>query len=203
MWWYELKDKILNSNKLHFEHNQERYMFNFKNNKERLKTFKTIRKIFLKMNLSEQIDFLEKITGYQKRKDYSDICLKTDELKSLDQSPLITIGSHTHTHPNLKNIDSDEIKKEIDKSIYILENLLNHKIKHFSYPYGGKNEVSLKEIETIKKLTFDSAVTTLNYPTNDKNIFSLPRLYVGNDTCGKTLINHLTGFYNLFNFLFK
>ncbi len=203
MWWYELKEKILNSSKLNFEYRQKKYVFNLESDEDKLSAFNKIRNLFLKVNLTEQNQLLKIITGNEEKKNYANLCLNLEEIRSLDQDPLITIGSHTHTHPNLKNLSSNEVELEIKKSLSILENLLQHKIKHFSYPYGDKNAVSSREIEIVKKLSFNSAVTTQIYPVSSKNIFSLPRIFVGNDTCDRTLINHLTGFYNLFKFFVK
>ena len=112
---------------------------------------------------------------------------------------LITIGSHSHNHLNLKILSNDEILYEVKKSLGILENLLGHKVKHFSYPYGEKNQDSSQKYNIIENLSFDSAVTAKAYPIKNYNLFSLPRIYVGQNTCEKTIINHLSGFYNLTN----
>ena len=52
-------------------------------------------------------------------------------------------------------------------------------------------------------MDFDSAVIGSVYPIKDCNFFSLPRIYVGKNTCEKTPINPLSGFYNLANKLFN
>ena len=67
----------------------------------------------------------------------------------------------------------------------------------FAYPFGGKDHVSIREQKMIKHMNFDTAVIGGVYPIKDYNFFSLPRIYVGKNTCEKTLINHLGGFYNL------
>ena len=122
--------------------------------------------------------------------------------KILDNNSLITIGSHSHNHLNLKILSNDEILYEVKKSLGILENLLGHKVKHFSYPYGEKNQDSSQKYNIIENLSFDSAVTAKAYPIKNYNLFSLPRIYVGQNTCEKAIINHLRGFYNLTNRFF-
>ena len=62
-----------------------------------------------------------------------------------------------------------------------------------------KEHASLREYNIIKNLEFNSAVTGQVLPIKSYNLFSLPRIYVGKNTCEKTLINHLSGFYNLIN----
>jgi len=197
MWWYELKKLIENSTHLKFNYKKEDFDLVLKNKKQKENTFQKLRKLFLNLKTSEQLDLLEAITQTQKREDYSHSCLTPEELKILDKNSLITIGSHTHNHLNLKILDEKEITFEIKKSLEILEELLKHKIKHFSYPYGGVEEASTREYDLVKNLNISSAATSRAYPIKKLNHFSLPRIYIGNNTCEKSVINHLTGFYNL------
>ena len=90
-----------------------------------------------------------------------------------------------------------ELIFEVKKSLEILEDLLDHKIKHLSYPYGGVKEVSVREYNLVKNLNMSSAVTSRAYPVKEVDLFSLPRIYIGQNTCEKSVINHLSGFYNL------
>ena len=54
----------------------------------------------------------------------------------------------------------------------------------------------------IKEFKFCSAVTSRVFPIRNYNLFALPRIYIGESTCDKTLINHISGFYNLANKFF-
>ena len=107
------------------------------------------------------------------------------------------MGSHSHTHLNMKILEEEEVINEVSKSSQILENLTKDKVKHFAYPFGMEEHSSLREYNIIKKLNFRSAVTGQILPIKSYNLFALPRVYVGKNTCEKTLINHLSGFYNL------
>ena len=197
MWWYELSEVIRDNSTLRFEFEKKNFYFSIKNHKQKLIAFKNLKNIFLNLKIDKQNELLEKITNTEKRKNYSEICLNSKEVKILDKHPLITIGSHSHNHLNFRILSNDEIQHEVTKSSEILENLLNHEIKHFCYPYGGKNQASHREFDIIENLNFDSAVTGRTYPIKNYNLFSLPRIYVGKNTCEEMLINHLSGFYNL------
>ena len=70
----------------------------------------------------------------------------------LEKNPLITINSHGHNHQNLKILNDEEVKYEITKSLEVLENLINRKVKHFAYPFGGKDQVSAREYNIIEDL---------------------------------------------------
>ena len=197
MWWYELGEAIHNNSKLSFIYDKKNFNLNLENYKQKSIAYNNLTKIFMKLKIDQQTKLMEKITGTTKRKNYSIICLNSEQVKLLDNHPLITIGSHGHNHENLNILSDKEMKFDVTMSLEILENLLNHKVKHFCYPFGGKKEASDREFKIIENLNFHSAVTARTYPIKKYNIFSLPRIYIGKKACTRTLINHLSGFYNL------
>lgn len=69
--------------------------------------------------------------------------LSRDELLDLAAEPLCTIGAHTITHPRLDSLSDEEQRREIVQSKEELENLVGHALRHFSYPHGAYNDVSL------------------------------------------------------------
>ena len=199
MWWYEIKKIINNKKNLNFTYGNKNYNFKLETKKQKLLAFNIIKKLFTELKFENQVDLLEEISEKNKRENYSKICLNADEVVSLNKNSLITLGSHSHTHLNMKVLDEKEIINEVLKSSKIFENLTNKKVKHFAYPFGMKEHASLREYNIIKNLEFNSAVTGQVLPIKSYNLFSLPRIYVGKNTCEKTLINHLSGFYNLIN----
>jgi len=62
--------------------------------------------------------------------------------RQLDQFPtdLISLGSHTLTHPRLTLTSDTEAKKEIFESRRKLEALLKRKVATFSFPFGAYND---------------------------------------------------------------
>jgi len=76
------------------------------------------------------------------------------------------IGAHTLSHPVLTNIPSDHALTEIVSSKKFFEELLDHEIQMFSFPYGKYNH---RLINIIKKAGFIGARTTrfnINIPRN-------------------------------------
>ena len=199
LWWFELIETIQNKSALRFNYEKHNFNFILKSQKQKFSTYLALRKIFMKLKIDRQIELLEIITGTKERKNYSKICLSPEEVKILDNHDLITIGSHGHNHLNFKILNDEEIQNDVGKSLEVLENLLNHKIKHFCYPYGGRKEASFREYSIIKKSNLDSAATGRVHSIKHYSPFSLPRIYVGKNVCDKTLKNHLNGFYNLAN----
>lgn len=65
------------------------------------------------------------------------------ELKQLDAAPLCTIGAHSMNHPKLDTLTREQQYQEIAESKQALEDILGHKIRHFSFPHGAYNEETL------------------------------------------------------------
>ena len=78
-----------------------------------------------------------------------------DELRSLDRN-LITVGSHTLSHPILTTLSADEIESEILESRRWLEQRLQRKIDFFCYPNGAYDK---RAYQLVQK-TYRAAVTT-------------------------------------------
>lgn len=62
------------------------------------------------------------------------------ELKNISSEPLVTIGSHTVSHPNLLQISHQEVIRELVKSKAVLENLLGRPIEWLSFPRGAYDD---------------------------------------------------------------
>ena len=105
------------------------------------------------------------------------------DLKIMNEEQIITlnkegvdIGAHSVNHYKLDLLDLDDCIFEIEQSKTYLENLLNKKIKSFSYPHGRFND---NIINLVKHIGFEDAVTCINdFAQNTNSFFELPRKYV-------------------------
>ena len=70
--------------------------------------------------------------------------ISIESLKALDVDPLCTIGAHTISHPKLNTLSTEDQREEIMQSKQELEALLEHPVRHFSYPHGAYNADTLK-----------------------------------------------------------
>lgn len=57
-----------------------------------------------------------------------------------------TIGSHTYDHKNLKKLDDDKLKFEIDYTNEILSNIIGEEIRFVRPPYGSYNQNILSKV---------------------------------------------------------
>ena len=78
-----------------------------------------------------------------------------DELRSLDQN-LITLGSHTLSHPILTTLNAEEMELEVVESRRCLERRLQRKVNFFCYPNGAYDK---RAYQLVQK-TYRVAVTT-------------------------------------------
>jgi len=69
------------------------------------------------------------------------------------------VGSHTRSHANLKNLDSQELESEIFGSRQELESMLVQPggVRHFCYPYGSFDGAALA---MVAKAGYRTATTT-------------------------------------------
>jgi len=70
--------------------------------------------------------------------------MTAEQLVILDKNPLIRIGSHTMTHPNLATLTSEKIRHELAESKQQIELLLGHPVEDLALPHGAFNETVLQ-----------------------------------------------------------
>ena len=62
--------------------------------------------------------------------------LTWEQIESMAASDLVTIGSHTHTHVDLRNATESSALREFDISDELIWRRLGTESKHFAYPWG-------------------------------------------------------------------
>ncbi len=61
-------------------------------------------------------------------------------LEELAASPLITLGSHTHTHAELPSLGDQALEEDLNRCDRLLEQRLGRPVDHFAYPRGVWDE---------------------------------------------------------------
>ena len=89
--------------------------------------------------------------------DCTERVMSQQQLLELPES-LVTIGSHTLTHPMLTRIEEEAAREEIVGSRLRLEQMLNRTISVFSFPFGAFNE---RLIEICREAGYQRVFTTL------------------------------------------
>lgn len=122
--------------------------------------------------------------------------LSWDEIKAMQKSGIITIGSHTLGPEPLINIKSEEeLKNQIFDSKKILEEKLGRKVNAFSYPEGFFNE-------KIRQLVIDAGykvavATSPGKKFSNTDVFALKRLRISSNADNLLIFwVETSGFYN-------
>ena len=93
--------------------------------------------------------FAQWFADYQMEADMANIALAWDELAEMLASGLLTVGSHTQSHPILPKISAEDARKELLESKNIIEQHLSVPVNHFSYPHSAYNMEIANELRLI------------------------------------------------------
>mgnify|MGYP001588498893 CR=1 FL=1 len=123
--------------------------------------------------------------------------LSWEEIREMQDSGLVTFGSHTLTHPYLESIQSaEELKREISGAKQVLQERLGKSVNAFSYPMGRFNPLV---VQTVKDAGYTVAVVTnpgRRFPNQDK--FILKRLRISQNAENMFVFwIESSGYYNL------
>lgn len=120
-------------------------------------------------------DFSRKMQQLRARSRLPRTCMTKDELRQLAQHPLVSIQSHTMTHPILTSLPDVLLQEEIEHAKAALEKIIEQPVDYFSYPNGsyGKREVEM--VRGVYKMAF---TTELRHITPKEDIMALPRIEV-------------------------
>nr|WP_306266068.1 polysaccharide deacetylase family protein [Pararhizobium sp. IMCC3301] len=103
------------------------------------------------------------------------------QLETLAESPLATIGGHTLSHPILARLKASEARAEIVLGAERIEEKLGRFPEHFAYPYGGSDAVEKTMFDMVEQLGFATAVTTrggILKGDGKEHLTALPRVSV-------------------------
>lgn len=179
MWWYELEELCNQFNSILFTLHAKDYFFRTQDTAQKNYCFRKIHKIMQSLPENEQNDLMSIIRQGRMQINYKDLCLTWEEIQKFDRESLITIGAHTHSHVNMKQLSIDEVGKEILTNKLLLEEKLGHTIEHFAYPYGTSNEAGIREYSAVATYGFKTAVTNrCDSLKSISQMFCLPRYSV-------------------------
>jgi peptidoglycan/xylan/chitin deacetylase (PgdA/CDA1 family) len=113
-----------------------------------------------------------------------ELCMSWSELAELASDPLVTIGTHTVTHPVLSRLSQDAARSEMELSRSIIEAALAVRPAHLSYPYGDRGSAGKREFEIAAEIGFKTAVTArpgVLFAKHKRSMTALPRISLHGD----------------------
>ena len=189
LWWYILEDMLLNMDTVQFRWKERTYFYNSRTSYEKEKAFELIQS-FIHKNLSMD-NYLE-LFGAVFKDFQSDLTMNSsilgmtwDEIRTLNNDSLVSIGAHTVNHFKLSALSKEDVRLEMLNSKIELEKQLGHPIKHFAYPYGKSHHASAREYKCSNDLGFNTATSTNIgnlFKENGQMLYSLPRININRVT---------------------
>ena len=116
-----------------------------------------------------QVEEIRKVVSVERT------ALTAGQVKRAAQSPYVTIGGHTHTHPILINCSDMHVYEELKVNKEKLEKWTGKEVCYFAYPNG---DYGRREVMALRSLHYKLAFTTKpEYITPDtlKDPYELPR----------------------------
>jgi peptidoglycan/xylan/chitin deacetylase (PgdA/CDA1 family) len=124
------------------------------------------------------------------------------QLGVLSAHPLVTIGGHTTTHPNLARATPATVRWEMAQNRAFLEAITGKPVTHNAYPFGHAGACGEREAEISRTLGFRTAVTTRSgmlFAEHRRHLHALPRICLTRDENPSTLSCKLNGLSRAFN----
>src|SRR5215813_6742781 len=124
-----------------------------------------------------------------------ELCMSWEELKAFAGDPLVTIGAHTITHPNLAKQHEDVALNELKSSRERIAAALGRPVLHLAYPYGDRRAAGPREFALAKTAGFKTAVTTrpgMIFPESADHITALQRVSLNGNYQDERILPVLT-----------
>jgi len=92
----------------------------------------------------------------------------------------IEIGGHSHSHPQLDQLRTDELRQELRKNKALLEDMIGTPVATMAYPYGYSSARVRRE---VRKAGYFAACAVNNSIAADRHdMLAIPRLTVARNT---------------------
>lgn len=186
LWWYILEDIIIQNPELILSNGNR---FSCIGNDEKLKAFFEVRKVIMSLRHDRFASDLKKLFfayDVDWRGKCEDLVMTWSDVIEISKDELCTIGGHTINHFALNRLPVKMVSDEVVWANQIIESKIGKRVDHFSYPFGGVDEVGKREFDIVKRLGFKTATTTRRgniYLKHRKYLESLPRIMLTENFC--------------------
>lgn len=199
LWWYELEMRIRANSFLSFDWEGGHYEFPLKTVQQKRMVYQTVNYISKNLSNEKQEELLNILAEKMPKQLPCEVKgLSWDNLKQLASSEMISIGTHTLSHPNLRLCNVEQLHDELLIPRLKLEEFLGRKVDHTSFPFGDREHSMQREMDMAKDLGYLTACTTrighVQMEHKD-NLFALPRIGIGYKDTISTLRWKLSGAY--------
>ena len=201
LWWYMLDDLVSKNDRICFGYEGQRFELDCSTPHLKEGVFLKIRQLIISCGEGKLSSLLQAVfEEYGIRPDLKirEMALSWEQIAELAQDPLVTIGAHTLNHVALSKLGVKELMHEIVESRRLIESKIKKPVRHFSYPFGGKNEAGPREFNAVRQCGFETGTTSRTgnlFSGHRFHLEALPRLLVdGNIEDARDLEVFVSGF---------
>ena len=188
LWWEVLETAIAANVKLEVDLDGVRRTFGCADAAAKQMTYRSIygwlRSRAREADLRLVVEQLAANYGIDTAEQCRKLCMGWQELAELTASPLVTIGSHTVSHPFLAKIEAGAARAEMTESRRVIRENLGVSVEHLAYPNGARDVAGLREFQMAAEVGYKTAVTTRRgvlFPGHRGQPTALPRISINND----------------------
>jgi peptidoglycan/xylan/chitin deacetylase (PgdA/CDA1 family) len=110
---------------------------------------------------------------------YANLCPLTWQQVREMASAGCSVGSHTHSHPRLSDCAIAQVKQELTRSKWILEDRLGVEVTALAYPFGQPHDYDRRVMSIASKVGYSYALTGLqSCLTSIGNRYEVPRVMI-------------------------
>ena len=182
IWWYALKELIKDNKAIRFIFEGKNYNYQVETESQKERVYVELRRLILSLAKEQQMILFSSMFGGNRidvKRFSSDLTMDWNQIEELSKDSLVTIGAHTISHSNLKNLDEESARKEIVDSKNKIEVFTGVEVEHFAFPFGSVNEAGEREFELAGQLGFKTSTTTRCgniFPEHAGHMNCLPRI---------------------------
>lgn len=181
LWWDTIEELILRNESIT---TSDGITYPCRTFQQRWDTFRILREKILSFNqenLYEELNQLFNDDNIDWYKPIKKQAMTWEQIITISQDPLCTIGGHTVSHPALNQVSENRFNDEINGCITKLQSIIHRDIHHFAFPYGSRNEIGNREIDLISNYHFKTVFMANGGCITKNNIQhsnQLPRVYL-------------------------
>jgi peptidoglycan/xylan/chitin deacetylase (PgdA/CDA1 family) len=163
MWWETAEELTRAASSFAFDFGQGVENVRSSSRLEKLMAFERLAVFVQNTHENEavaRIDLAAKAFGIDPESIVDQEIMTARELQNLVTNPLVRLGAHTITHPNLARVTAQRLREELQQSAARVAGYSGRAPKALAYPYGGKHAVGSREAKAAMEAGFTVAVTT-------------------------------------------
>jgi peptidoglycan/xylan/chitin deacetylase (PgdA/CDA1 family) len=175
--------------------------FDLEGTRARMNADQRIKSILKSLPASKQGHMVERIEEHAQRSlslavmDGTHAPLSWEDIRAMQASGLVTIGSHSCSHAILTNCSQEKVNNELVRSKQRIDEMADSRCRYFSYPNGQKGDFNASTKAALINAGYSCALTTV-IGTNDlrSDHYELKRLNIHNSGDLEGFKRTLSGF---------